>query len=188
MAATLATTQNKGNQTMAHPFETAGLGLAPFRFVGLFEKVCSGQPDANGVSVGYAGQPAGTCDYCGAGIRYCCQVRSADGREFVVGCDCVDRVGDADNQLTNAVADAKKAVERKARAARNEIKKAKEQARIAAAVAALETARPTLAAQPHPVAVLAGRLSAADYVDYLLANAGHSGKLAAARLIEKAAG
>jgi len=71
-----------------HKFEVAGLGKAPFRFVGVSEKVfqaCPGAPV----------KPGGTCDYCGAGIRDCFHVRSADGKEFVVGCDCINKVGDA---------------------------------------------------------------------------------------------
>lgn len=67
-----------------HVFEKAGLGKAPFRCVGLTEKVyqsCQGAPV----------QPGGSCDYCGTGIRWCFDIRSADGKRFVVGSSCVER-------------------------------------------------------------------------------------------------
>ncbi len=75
-----------------HCFERADLGEAPFRFVGLEEKVyvaCPGEP----------AQPAGTCDYCGTGIRYCFHIRSNDGKNFVVGSDCVGHLKDENNRL-----------------------------------------------------------------------------------------
>jgi hypothetical protein len=71
-----------------HVFERAGLGKAPFACVGMGEKTycaCQGAPV----------QPAGTCDYCGNCIRYVFQIRSADGKLFGVGCDCVNKTQDA---------------------------------------------------------------------------------------------
>lgn len=107
---------------MTHAFERAGLGLAPFRYVGMHEKVY----------VAYTGapvQPAGTCEYCGNGIRYCCQIRSADGKEFVVGTDCVWKVN-AENNVANVQAmesDTKK-LAREKRQARAQAKREKRQA------------------------------------------------------------
>jgi hypothetical protein len=77
---------------MLHPFETAGLGLAPFSYAGMSEKTYA--PD---------NQPGGTCDFCGNGIRYCCHIRSADGKSFIVGTDCVRRLESEDNRLLTAV-------------------------------------------------------------------------------------
>lgn len=71
-----------------HIFERAGLGKAPFRCVGSFElkwQACPGAPI----------QPGGSCDYCSQGIMYAYAIKSADGRRFKVGCDCVMRTGDA---------------------------------------------------------------------------------------------
>lgn len=65
-----------------HPFQKSGLGLAPFRCVGVQENVY--------VSGGYA-QAGGSCDYCGTGIRWEFLIRSADNRNFKVGCDCVEK-------------------------------------------------------------------------------------------------
>lgn len=82
--------------TTIHPFESAGLGLAPFRFVGLSEKVYVACPGATA-------KPAGTCDYCSTGIKYCCHIRSHDGKSFIVGTDCVRKIGREDNRLLTAV-------------------------------------------------------------------------------------
>lgn len=71
-----------------HVFEAAGLGKAPFRCVGVVEvtyQACPGAPI----------QPGGSCDYCGTGISIHCKIKSADGKEFKVGSDCVRKTGDA---------------------------------------------------------------------------------------------
>lgn len=73
--------------TTLHPFEQAGLGKAPFRYLGSDEKRTK------------SGQPAGTCDYCFRGILTCCVIGSADGKSFVVGCDCVRKVFGATNRV-----------------------------------------------------------------------------------------
>lgn len=162
-----------------HPFERAGLGKAPFAYVGMSEKVyvaCPGAPE----------QPAGTCDYCGQGIRYCCGIRSADGKEFVVGCDCVRKLGRADNRLVTKVEAEMKVIERKKNRERRAVQVAKEDQRIAAAFAALdanEAIQEAMKAKPHPRG-LEGR-SLLDYVTFLRFNAGHSGCLTTARIIEK---
>lgn len=57
-----------------HPFERAGLGLAPFR--------------ATHCTAGEA-----TCAYCGHGLKYLFHVESGDGKKFIVGSDCVERAG-----------------------------------------------------------------------------------------------
>jgi len=76
-----------------HVFERRGLGKAPFRFVGCYEKRGPiSLPD--GTQIGSEGQAMGVCDYCGQGIAICCAIRSADGKEFTVGSDCVARTGD----------------------------------------------------------------------------------------------
>lgn len=69
-----------------HAFEIAGLGLAPFKFVGASENFIT-YPDGTT-------KAAGTCDYCGTGIRLECRIVSSDRKESVVGCNCVEKVGD----------------------------------------------------------------------------------------------
>lgn len=71
-----------------HVFERAGLGKAPFRCVGVVQKSYQASPDS-------PVQPGGSCDYCGTGIYFHCMIRSADGRTFKVGSDCVFKTGDA---------------------------------------------------------------------------------------------
>lgn len=73
-------------QTQLHPFEQAGLGRAPFRCVGVYEKVWRASPDA-------PLQAYGSCNYCGTCIRWCFEIKSSDDKKFEVGCDCVGRTG-----------------------------------------------------------------------------------------------
>jgi hypothetical protein len=96
-----------------HPFEAAGLGLAPFRYVGTSQKVHK----AGGIE-----QPAGTCNYCGAGIRYCFHIKSQDGKEFVVGSDCIRKIVREDNRLFTAV---ERAIAKHKKAERETQRKAK---------------------------------------------------------------
>jgi hypothetical protein len=70
-----------------HVFERAGLGKAPFRCIGVAEKFIT-HPDGTT-------QAAGSCAFCGQGIRYVYTVIGRDQRPFNVGCDCVERTGDA---------------------------------------------------------------------------------------------
>lgn len=78
---------DNSNEVGLHVFERAGLGKAPFRCVGYSEKFIT-HPDGST-------QAAGSCDYCGTGIRFQCQIRSRDGHVFKVGTDCVAKTGDA---------------------------------------------------------------------------------------------
>lgn len=58
-----------------HPFERAGLGQAPFRFIG-------------------ATRGRSSCCYCGTAIATKFFVRSADGQTFHAGCDCIAKTDD----------------------------------------------------------------------------------------------
>lgn len=68
-----------------HPFERAAFGHAPYRYVGHYQAVFQAAPDA-------PRQPGTSCDYCGTGIMDVFKVRSSDGVEFKVGCDCIRKV------------------------------------------------------------------------------------------------
>jgi hypothetical protein len=156
-----------------HVFEDAGLGRAPFRAIGSVE-ISRALPDGGS-------QPAGTCDFCGAGIRYALQVRSADGREFVVGLDCAGKVGDAGMRRVALEAEARFAADRR---------HAKAQEKIGPARRLLEDprVRAVLAARPHPSPYHAAQgLTLEDYVDHVLRVAGDRGGLEAAHIITKAA-
>lgn len=115
---------------MIHPFESAGLGLAPFRLVGFEEKTYSAAPGHS--------QPAGTCDYCANGIKYCCHIQSHDGKRFVVGCDCVRRLDSSDNVLRTSV---QRAIAKMNREKRDAERAARWQARRKAAEAELQRQR-----------------------------------------------
>jgi hypothetical protein len=104
-----------------HPFEEAGLGESPFRFVGLNKNVYSAAP-------GHI-QAGGTCCYCGQGIMWECTIRSNDGKLFTVGCDCVAKLDRADNRLVAAVHRAKLKAERDKRDAEREARWAENRAK-----------------------------------------------------------
>ena len=75
--------EQKIQNSTIHPFEQAGLGLAPFRFVGMAKNdpltLCP---------------PTNKCDYCGTHIVYNFIIESSDKKKFIVGSDCVERTGD----------------------------------------------------------------------------------------------
>lgn len=153
-----------------HKFEAAGLGKAPFRFVGMTEHV---GPIAlkDGTQVGAPGQPMGTCQFCGQGIRYCCEILAADGRTFVVGTDCVEKTGDGGLKI---ITDRLKAD--RAKAARQ----SREAARIAAHRHLLDD--PALLAvmgsHPHPAAWAAAKgQTRRDWATWMWAHAGTAGRL-----------
>lgn len=82
---TTTSAHTEPTEAPTHPYERAGLGVAPFRVIGAGERLfqsCPGAPV----------QAGGSCHYCGTGIRYAAVIQSADGRVFDVGMDCVRRV------------------------------------------------------------------------------------------------
>ena len=157
--------------THIHPFEAAGLGLAPFAYVGMTECVfvaCQGADP----------KPGWTCAYCQTGIRYVFHVRSSDGKVSGVGCECIRKIGDK-KLIKAAETDEKK--HQKA------TKVARETTRIEAAKSMLPVARKVLAFQPHPNKFRAANgATMVDYCDWMMKNAGTTGKLAACRIIEAA--
>lgn len=100
-----------------HVFEKAGLGLAPFRFIGMEERR-GPLPMPGGGFAGAPGQPMGCCQYCSTGIAYCYWLQSADGKKFYVGSECILKSGDAG--LRQVV----KAEQKKQRTAKKEAKRA----------------------------------------------------------------
>ncbi len=73
--------------TEIHKFELAGLGKAPYAYVGASENALT-FPDGTS-------KAGGCCDYCYTGIRYEFHFRSVDGKKFKVGSDCACKYGDA---------------------------------------------------------------------------------------------
>src|SRR5689334_12559868 len=103
--------------TWTHPFEKAGLGVAPFQCIGHQRRV-GPIPGPGGTEIGAPGQPMGTCDYCGTGIADCYVIRSSNGETFIVGSDCVARVGAEDPKLYGEVKVVRRGVERAKREVR----------------------------------------------------------------------
>lgn len=161
--------------TTAHPLERAELGLAPFSLVGFSESVyvaCPGAP----------AQAAGTCDYCGTGIRYVCHIRSADGKEFKVGMDCVRKLYRDDNAKSDAIL---VAVNDERRRLQREARHAKERQQLADGWTWVNEHRTELAALPHPRRQLSD-LTMADYLEWIKRYAGTSGTLSAIRTAKRA--
>ena len=176
MIATVNESLKSGETSTVHRFEQAGLGKAPFRFTGeVTEKVH--------VVPGCAPKAGSSCDYCGTCIRYEFWVRSADGKEFKVGCDCIHKTGDRGLIQQISVA------ERKLRDKKNAAAKARKAERLAARIEAAKAKLPEvhgmLASQPHPNTYYASQgKTQQDYVNWCLENgAGER----AAFIIERAA-
>lgn len=111
-----------------HVFEAADLGLAPFEFIGMqHQEISYGQRvigNAGGCAL--TTKPGGTCAYCGKYILNIFNVRSADGRRFHVGSDCVLKTGDAGlRDAVNSALKEKKRIDKEtiAIAARGEAEK-----------------------------------------------------------------
>jgi len=176
---------NTENGMSIHPFEKAGLGVAPFRFVkydraGVDDLDNDGQliiRDANGNDTGARTKPGGTCCYCGQYIVAKVHVKDANGAVFHVGTQCAEKTTRAMGETKRAdkLTKAFKANERAAR-------KAREVARIEAAKSAGPDVRDRLDAEPHPTRE---GLTLRDWVGFMFANAGHTGQLKAARVVER---
>lgn len=154
--------------TFQHKFEISGLGVAPFKCVGVVEKRYKPHPDAPSL-------PGASCDYCGTGIVECCIIRDRNGKQFIVGNECVLKTDDSG--LINLT---KQAVNKFRREARHQ----REAVRIAAGRELLERpeVREKLSAQPHPM-FRTGTLL--DWAVWMMRNAGNSGRIDVCRVLER---
>lgn len=107
-----------------HPFERKGLGRAPFRFLALRRE-------------------SGGCAFCGRSIARSCLIADADGREFVVGADCVRRTCGGDGLSAE--------VERELKHRKKQETAARHEARREACWSALRAHPDLLSDKPHPV-------------------------------------
>lgn len=104
---------------LEHPFERAGLGIAPFRYAG-FDTRRIVHPDGST-------QCGAGCDYCGTGIVNVFFVRSSDGRKFKVGSDCILKLGiEVEAEIATAVRREMARIQREQREARAEIRRERE--------------------------------------------------------------
>lgn len=128
-----ATTEAKA---VHHDWERVA-GSAPYRLVGCFSIPHPGTFGDN--LAGYQnalrelgemqralGVHGGACDICGHPLVANYVLENADGRRFVVGCDCVTRSGDT--RLTTTVEEAERDRQRKLRQARQRAEWAAKQA------------------------------------------------------------
>ena len=122
-------------QVGKHAFEIAGLGKAPFRFIGASENVIT-YPDGTQ-------KAGGSCDYCGTGIRTECLIVSADGKQSKVGCNCIEKVGD-----TGILKAYKSSAEYRTK--QRAIRVAKDKAVTIELTALLELKKVELQQMPHP--------------------------------------
>jgi hypothetical protein len=170
----------------AHPWERAGLGKAPFFYLGVSEKrgpIVIEQRDGTTLTIGSPGQPMGTCAYCLQGIVECHHVRSADGKKFTVGCDCIARVHGDDRAPLRVKAEAASRKLRNAAAkARRGAKATTEQAELDALLAD-EATRARLAALPGPKF---GTLL--EHAEFMARKAGAAGRGRALKAIRAALG
>lgn len=147
-----------------HIFEAAGLGSAPFRFLGVERRVYQAIPGDASCPV----QPGGSCKLCGQAIYECCVIVSADGRRFDVGTDCVRKTGDRGMRRVGELH------ARRTRAARAATDAARVSAELDSVIAALS---PALLASPHPLAFKAARGETfADYVQWMRRACGAAGR------------
>jgi hypothetical protein len=95
----MITTQN----LKAHPFELAGMGTGPFRFVGVVsipsKSLAEHNPDSYNNALAALPRDliggCGTCYNCGMAITHVCIVRNSNGQKYGIGSDCVAKTGDA---------------------------------------------------------------------------------------------
>lgn len=88
------------SEPKAHPFELAGMGVGPYRFLCIVQMPnLSGDSAANfGNANPYAEvqamkmkEGAGTCACCGMGITVICVVEDGSGDRWGVGSDCIEK-------------------------------------------------------------------------------------------------
>lgn len=167
-----------------HPFEAAGLGQAPFRYIGMVaQDIEYGQRRLNSRddAVSFTTKPGGSCDACGQYIVDMYRIRSADGRVSVVGCDCIKKVGYKVEALPKFKAD-----QRKVAKVKREVAKGKEKARVDAARRLFLLDETMFADEPHPTKWGAEQgKTLRDYIEWTFCNAGHSGRFSVTKRIEK---
>lgn len=104
---------------MIHVYETAKLGKAPFKHMGVYSIPSSSLAEHNVDAYNYAlkmmpkGYHCGICAFCGMPLTHNHLIKSSDGNTFSVGSECVTKSGDSG--LMTAAEYARKEVARKKR-------------------------------------------------------------------------
>ena len=165
-----------------HRFEAAGLGKAPFRFIGVETNsdraALNREAESNGLM--FTTNYCTSCDFCGMAINDAYRLQSADGNRFKVGCECVKKTGDAG--IVRQIDETRKRLAREKRHAR-------EAARIVEGKAWIVANRARLEATPHPDKQRAARGDTlASMLDWFFTHAGTTGRLGALRAAKKILG
>lgn len=160
-----------------HPFDRAGLGKPPYRFLGYECKTFRATPDSP-LQVG------GSCDYCGTGIMHTFYIQSADGKRFHVGCDCVEKISKAAKDYPS-----QRELDVALRKHKLDLRHAREEETIKAGRELL--ARPgvseRLATLPHPYKWQADKgATMADFVRWMLDHSGNAGQIKTFKMVRAA--
>ena len=145
-----------------HVFERAGLGKAPFKYLGYEHKTYQACPGAP-IQVG------GSCDYCCTGITNMFYFQSADGKRFKVGSECAKRSGDKG---------AIHAVKTQINADKKAKRKASEAESIDWLLSNLAAVQQVFGLHPHPLDYRAKKGETLwQWAHWMLANSGNAGKM-----------
>lgn len=161
-----------------HPFEAAGLGKAPFRYLGCSEAeygpIIISERGGVTTSVGAPGQLMSVCKCCYQPISEVHRIKSADGLVSSVGRTCIKKLAPKGDPVL-----------RKANRASRARQVAREEGRIDALRQRLVASdlRERLAAMPSPTRPQ--EETAAAWVDWMLRHAGHSGRMRVVRWVDK---
>lgn len=170
------------NAQTIHKFEVAGLGKAPFRFVGLTQNVFIAHPGATP-------RAGGSCDYCGTGIMDECHIISADGKKSKVGTSCIAKVGDHGLMKRIKLSPEWQAANRAKNAKLREKRQAKAKIVVDQLHQAIQANCKALAEMPHPNGFIdrktGAALTALDYYLWMQAHCGDTGRAALLRRITR---
>lgn len=125
-----------------HIFQTAGLGLAPYKFLAVTENLFT-VPGCPGST-----KPGSSCDFCGTAIRWEFHLESADAKRFKVGSDCICKADD--KGLAIHVASHKTKMRRLAAEAKKQALYKVKTDLMNEILALLEAHKATFDALPHP--------------------------------------
>jgi hypothetical protein len=159
-----------------HIFEEAGLGHAPYKFMGLYSLpsplIAETNPDMYNLMLEEIPHTtlggAGTCSYCGMPIMNLYIIQSLDKETFFVGSECVLKTGD--KGLINL-----------AKRAANEVVTDKRHSKESIAIEVLRSAlnekevQEYLDTLPHPKGWEGQTFM--DYADWMFRHSGNAGKM-----------
>lgn len=147
-----------------HAFEARGLGKAPYTFLGV-QVMVGPITMKDGSQLGAPGQPMGTCHFCSTGLKNAFMLRSADNKEFYVGCECIRKSGDKGLLRVVSIEEKKKRQAKAEVRRQKEYEKALEMRDEVMGLLASSDVQAKLGAKPHPV--IPG-MTLFNYVEFLV--------------------